>query len=173
MGNLLRLSVLGLCLIATPASASFLYPTDGLDPAGREVFDVAESVFAIGQVSAGSIFPVAPAIGLIYIVPNRVWSPGDGLSGDVTPGGALNVAGKADIATGTFIDILIWSAPLIPGEYDIVIDDDLNGIYDGGVFDFVYGSGAAAGLVVTPLPSSIVLFAFAMVGLKGVGRRRR
>jgi len=176
MRYLLRLSVLCLCLIATPSSASILLPTDGVEPSGREFFEPDEAIFATGQVSPGSVsvIPpmVIPATGMIYIVPNNVWSGGEWLSGDVTPGGALNLTGRAEVLSGAFVDIEIWSAPLTPGEYDIVLDDDMNGIYDGGVFDYVHGPGPAPGLVVTPLPSSIVLFALAMVGLKSCGRRR-
>jgi len=165
-------------MVAGPAwSATFLIPSDGLDPAGREVFEVQESIFITGQISPGSIsiIPpiVVPATADVYVVPNDNWDFAKPIPPDVTPDGPLNLAGIAETLTGVFVDALLWAAPLAPGEYDIVIDDDLNGIFDGGVFDFVWGSGPAPGIVVAaiPLPAANLLLASALGLLLGAARR--
>ncbi|MDZ7753448.1 MAG: hypothetical protein U5S82_17840 [Gammaproteobacteria bacterium] len=179
MRALTSIVLFGSLLIATPAwSATFLLPTDGLDPAGQEIFQIEESIFITGQISPGSIsvIPpiVIPATANVYVVPNDNWDFAKPIPADVTPGGALNLAGLAETLTGVFIDVELWPAPLTPGEYDIVIDDDLNGIFDGGVFDFVWGSGPAPGIVVVapvPLPPALVMLAPALGLLLGARRR--
>jgi len=156
---------------AAPAlGAVLLIPTNCISPAGQNLFNIGESICATGTVSpAMPGIPFIPASGTIYIVPNQDWEPfGGPLEGDVTPGGEISFnAGPS----GAFVDLLIWAAPLIPGEYDIVVDDDGNGIFTPGL-EYAEGQGPAPGLVIVdpnappiPVPTAWVLLVSALVPL--------
>jgi len=52
----------------------------------------------------------------------------------------------------------VWSAPLIPGKYDVVIDVNQNDVYDAG--DILDGGGAGAGFQVQgPVPKRVLVSA--------------
>ena len=65
-----------------------------------------------------------------YVTENQVW-PGGTLA-DVTLGGANSVVGAG--GGGAFFDEVVWLPDLTPGEYDIVMDVNENGIFGTGHF---------------------------------------
>ncbi|MBC7237417.1 MAG: DNRLRE domain-containing protein [Chloroflexi bacterium] len=68
-----------------------------------------------------------------YVVAHReIWADGDSLV-DVTEGPEYDTPQYGCTNQGR---VLIWPAPLTPGVYDVVIDVNRNGVYDGGI-DFV------------------------------------
>ncbi len=101
------------------------------------------------------LFPSAD----VYVTENRSWNGGEDLSGlDVT--GILGISspnrvGGAPFGAGAFFDEIIWLPVLAPGEYDIVMDEDGDGIYNEPnsiLKDRVLGFGGSFAFRVVPAP---------------------
>ena len=152
----------------------------------KSVFDADEIVFATGDVDRPmNPFDIFPS-GHVYVVPNRVWSIGDLLT-DVTSDGFDVVVGFA--GAGAFFDEPIWlpqpasgqlelanGSLFVGGLYDLVLDENGNGIFDIG--DAVDGAGddfsfRVIGPTVIPLPPAVWLFGTALIGLVGFSKRRK
>lgn len=93
------------------------------------------------------------------------------VSGDANLAGTLNVTvlNGFDPAIGSTFDFLVAGSRL--GTFDQLLFSGLT----GKSFDITYGSNFASLTVVAsavPLPPSVYLFGFALVGLVGVARRR-
>jgi hypothetical protein len=137
-------------------------------PAGtpKDTYSANEDVYA-----AGSGFAAGTNVD-IYVVPDQDWNDGDPIPADVT-GSADTVSVNGDIGP-----VLVWHAPLVIGEYDIVIDANQNGVYNTSTDGLDSGS---PGFVVVadapvPVPALAPIGIIALIGLlcvAGVGRIRR
>jgi hypothetical protein len=83
----------------------------------------------------------------IYIVANDSWRDGASLV-DVSHDGYNEVTIHATTNPQYHGPYLIWSAPLTIGNYDIVVDENLNGIRDPG--ESVDDSDVVPGVFVIP-----------------------
>jgi hypothetical protein len=116
------------------ASPNQIWPSDS-GGMWENVFGEDEIVYVTGDLDPTAedfIFPAAR----IYVTENRVWSGGEGLT-DVTAGGYNVITGT--LLGGGFIGEIVWLPPLTRGRYDLVIDENQNGVYDG--IDYVLGAG--------------------------------
>ena len=84
----------------------------------------------------------------IYIVRDHYWYDGNPIPSDVT--GSVETVPAVNGAVGP---VLVWHAPLVIGEYDIVIDANQNGIYDVSTDGLDSG---LSGFVVIGMPSAPV-----------------
>ena len=76
------------------------------------------------EVSASGFLPNSDVN--VYVVNDGAWSDGDPIPTDVGDGmDTIPTDGSGNIGL-----VVIWSAPLDVGEYDIVFDSDQNGYYD-------------------------------------------
>jgi len=134
------------------------------DSAGveKDYFTIGEDVYCIIKTTGVGSMDVD-----IYIVFNDEWHGGTPMTdrGD----GAETVTLTGDGDHGPF---LIWSGPLVPGEYDIVVDEDQDGIRDPG--EKVDYSEVGPGFFVVPEVSTILLTlasfsAFALIAIKQRG----
>ena len=82
----------------------------------RDIFTLGEDVYA-----KGSGYPTNIEV-TIYVIPDG-YNP--------IPGNAKAVTNKTTEADGTLAVILIWSHPLDLGSYDIWVDVNQNGVFDG------------------------------------------
>ncbi len=123
---------------------------------------------------AGSGF-TAGANADIYVVQDQDWNDGDLIPADVT--GAVETVSVND---GKIAPVLVWHAPLTPGEYDIVIDANQNGVYDAatdgldsGSPGFVVVADAPPVSVPTLTPSGIIALIglLCVIGTFMIGRR--
>ena len=95
----------------------------------------------------GATCNIVNRCGDIYVVLNQEW-------GASHPTALHDINGSPNYVEGTgtgyaFYDVEILLAEIPPGEYDIVMDGNGNGVYDpSSGDDFVLGDGAAAGLVI-------------------------
>jgi len=86
------------------------------DGTGKDTFLPGEEVYV-----KGSVLPASTDV-TIYII----------LDGeDALPGNAVASATCTTEADGSLLTTLVWSPPLTVGEYDIWVDANQNGIYDG------------------------------------------
>jgi subtilase family serine protease len=92
----------------------------------------------------------------IYVVHDRDWNNGDQIPSDVT--GAVETA---SVANGDVGPVLVWHAPLMIGEYDIVIDANQDGFYNAATDGLDSGS---PGFVVIDMPS-VPVPALAPIGI--------
>ncbi len=141
-------------------------------PAGtpKDTYSANEDVYA-----AGSGFATGTSVD-IYVVQDRNWGNGDQIPDDVT--GAVETV---SVVNGGVGPVLVWHAPLTPGEYDIVIDANQNGFYDASTDGLDSGSPGfvvVAGSPPTPpvpvpaiAPSGIVVL-IGLLCVAGVGRIR-
>ncbi len=123
------------CAAAAPSHANQIWTTDGFFGL-QDVFGTDETVYVTGELDVTAedfIFPTAR----VYVTRNQVWSGGMGLS-DVTLGGYNVIQGTG--FAGAFYDEPVWLPVLAKGVYDLVIDEDQNGVYNG--IDYVDGEGA-------------------------------
>ena len=103
---------------------------------GQSVFETTESVCVSGDVDYMSPLHVFFPSAYVFIVQNREWQNGDPLVdhyGDPTV--ITSVAGA-----GAFYSEVVQLPRLGPGEYDLVLDEDADGVYDAG-YDVVVGGG--------------------------------
>ena len=111
--------------------------------------------------AAGSGFAAGTNVD-IYVVLDRDWTNGDQIPSDVT--GAVETV---SVANGDVGPVLVWHAPLVIGEYDIVIDANQNGVYDVSTDGLDSGS---PGFVVidmssVPVPALAPIGIIALIGL--------
>ncbi len=65
----------------------------------------------------------------LYVVNDVTWSDGMSIPARV-PDTATTVSSDEH---GNIIPTLVWSSPLTPGKYDIIVDVNDNGLYDEGI----------------------------------------
>jgi PKD repeat protein len=82
--------------------------------------------------TTGSSFPHDTNVD-IYIVSDYTWGDGMSIPTDVSSDGYNTVMTDSD---GNLGPVVIWPAPVDPGEYDIVFDANQNGVYDA-LIDYV------------------------------------
>lgn len=121
---------------APPASANSIFATDCGANDFVEEFHRNQSVCVTGDVDTFRPYQILPSAD-VYVVRNDSWTGGEPLV-DVSAGGANRVVGSG--LGGTFFDEPVWLAPLTPGDYDLVIDEDLDKKYTAGL-DYVLGAG--------------------------------
>jgi hypothetical protein len=130
---------------------------------------VDEDVYA-----AGSGFTTGTNVD-IHVVSDQDWNDGDQIPADVT--GSVETV---SVVNGDVGPVLVWHAPLVIGEYDIVIDANRNRVYDastGGLdsgspgFVVVAGAPPVPVPVLTP-PGIIGLIGLlCVIGMSRIGRR--
>jgi len=95
-------------------------------------FDVADTICADGDLDT---FQSLQFFGDAYIIPNQVWSGGETLT-DIRSENRIT----SGIGGGGFLGVPIGLPGGTPrGEYDLILDDGANGIYDFG--DSIIGAG--------------------------------
>ena len=107
----------------------------------------------------------------IYVVRDRDWNDGDPIPQDVTAS-----VETVSVNGGAIAPVLVWHAPLVIGEYDIVIDANRNGVYDAHADGLDSGS---PGFVVIDMPSvpvpavapSGIIGLLCIIGTFMIGRR--
>jgi hypothetical protein len=108
-----------------PPTAASTTPTG----APKDTYRTNEDVYA-----AGSGFTPGTSVD-IHAVQDQDWNDGDQIPQDVT--GAVETV---SVVNGDVGPVLIWHAPLTPGEYDIVIDANRNGVYNAATDGLDSGS---------------------------------
>jgi len=143
------------------------------DSAGtkKDTFDIPEDVYVIGNgYSASATYD-------IYVVEDVVtWTDGMAIPSRVS-GTATTVSSDG---SGNIPATLVWSGPLVPGKYDIVVDVNGNGIYDA-VIDALDDSDVqvTAGFHVIPevlgtiVASTAMIIAFAAYFIVPKWRKRK
>jgi hypothetical protein len=104
-----------------PCAADAYVRSSNLIGTEKNVFAQGENVYCY----AGDLPANDPAVD-IYVVPNREWFVNDPIGSDVGDGVetvSTNGSGIIDVT-------LIWIAPLIAGDYDIIVDVDQDGVLD-------------------------------------------
>ena len=81
------------------------------------------------------------------MVPDQDWNNGYPIPSDVT--GAVETV---SVANGDVGPVLVWHAPLVIGEYDIVIDANQNGVYDVSTDGLDSGSPGFVVIDMSPVP---------------------
>jgi len=120
------LCCLAVPIIALPAGASQVWASDD---SGMPVdfFAANEVVYASGDLTRTSEDPAFPYRARVYVTANRdTWVYGQGLN-DVS--GSFNIA-IGNMYGSSFIGLPLWLPMLVPGYYDIVLDENQNGVYD-------------------------------------------
>lgn len=110
--------------------------------AAKDKFSIVENVYATGS----GFFPSSNVD--IYVVEDREWSNGDPIPADV--GDGMDTIPTDD--TGNLGPVVIWSATLEVGGYDLVFDANQDGFYDV-IIDLVDDQNEP-GFVVVPLPTA-------------------
>lgn len=101
-----------------------------------------ESLFLFGAPAIGG--DLSAVGGLIHIVPHKaVWADGD----ELVSRGPVSVSPPA-VDPASLTRVLAWPQPMLPGQYDVIIDVDRNGRYSKGVDIIDNISAGDAGLVV-------------------------
>ena len=150
------------CSCAPPTAAS-----SSITGAHIDRFRVDADVYA-----TGSGFTPGTNVN-IHVVPDQDWNDGDQIPQDIT-----GTVETVSVNGGNIAPVLVWPAPLVVGEYDIVIDANRNGVYDAHVDGLDSGS---PGFVVidmpsVPVPALAPIGIIALIGLlcvAGMGRIRR
>ena len=133
--------------------------------------------------AAGSGFATGTNVD-IYVVLDQDWNNGDPIPADVT--GSVETV---SVVGGDVGPVLVWHAPLVVGEYDIVIDANQNGVYDTSTDGLDSGSPgfvvidrsccpsvpvgpdtAAAVPTISPIGAIILV---GLLGIMAMGRIRR
>jgi len=118
-----------------------LVPPQGDSAEGNQaiqnVFFTNEDVWAIG--SGFTPYDIID----IYVFEDRDWTDGDPIPG--LPGDFVRSVQDFQCDENGDVHVLVWSQPLIVGDYDIVYDANQNGTYEWGI-DAV--DGASPGFVV-------------------------
>ncbi|MBN1422315.1 MAG: hypothetical protein JXP34_26305 [Planctomycetes bacterium] len=122
------IGLLGLLVIIAiaPSRAGQIWPSDdgGLPV---DVYTANDAVYVSGELDMTPedfIFPSAR----VYVTADRAWTLGDAAV-DVTAGGHNVVTGT--MLGGGFLGEIVWLPMLTPGTYDILLDENQNGVYDG------------------------------------------
>ncbi|MEA1906351.1 MAG: hypothetical protein U9N12_05285, partial [Euryarchaeota archaeon] len=71
----------------------------------------------------------------IHIVHDQDWNDGDPIPADV-----IGTVETVSVNDGDIAPVLVWHDPLTPGEYDIVIDANRNGVYNAATDGLGSGS---------------------------------
>ncbi|MFB3890190.1 MAG: beta strand repeat-containing protein [Candidatus Bathyarchaeia archaeon] len=101
---------------AQTALSALAWPTDSSGNLKSE-FETSDEVYLKGMG-----FPESTQVG-IYVLP-------DGQT--ALPSNAVASATTTTTAAGNISTIVVWNHPLTPGEYDIWVDENMNGEFDGG-----------------------------------------
>lgn len=150
---------------ALPPSAASSYATG----APINTYRVNEDVYATG---AGFTTGTKADI---HVVPNQDWNDGDPIPPDVT--GSVETV---PVVNGEIALVLIWHAPLVLGEYDIVIDADQNGLYNASVdgldsgspgFVVIDGASPVPVPVLTPHGIIVLIGLLCIIGMSRIRRR--
>jgi|GEM_PF-3621248 len=154
----LTILLLGLALVG-PVSALTIDSVKPCDKKGnyKEIFLTNEIVYVEIKTSGSGSKTVH-----IYVVENKNWRKGDKLE-DVSGGYEEFMSN----APGSYI-VTVWKGNLKVGEYDIIVDEDLDGEYDPGEKGHILG--VVAGFFVIPefpLGSlmAIIIYFGALAGL--------
>lgn len=128
MVNMMWKSIIGLTVLllglalAGPVFALELAQVKSCDEFGnkKEIFLVQDDMYVRIKTSGHGSLTVR-----IYVVENSNWQGGEQLI-DVSDNGYDEYTFTS---SGWYV-IKVWSRPLKVGEYDIIVDEDLDGIYD-------------------------------------------
>ena len=97
----------------------------------------------------------------IIVVMDRDWNDGDSIhSPDV-----VAVSGGTISTSGTVGPVLVWHAPLVIGEYDVMIDANQNGIYNVATDGLDRGSPGFAVITDTPPTLPVAVPALTPIGI--------
>ena len=100
----------------------------------------------------------------IHVVPYQNWNDGDPIPADITGSvETVSVNGNGNVGP-----VLVWQAPLVIGEYDIVIDANRNGVYDASTDGLDGGSPGFVVIRGTPPASVPVLTPIGIIALIGL-----
>ena len=86
----------------------------------------------------------------IHAVPDQDWNDSDPIPADVT--GAVETVSVND---GGIAPVLVWHAPLVPGEYDIAIDANRNRVYDAATDGLDSGSPGFVVVADATIPAGV------------------
>ncbi|MDP6183379.1 MAG: hypothetical protein QF609_06150 [Gammaproteobacteria bacterium] len=158
------------------AKAAFVAASDGFG-GFKNVFEVTDTVFAFGDMNKiadpGPFGTLLNPTARVYVMTNQAWAGGETLT-DITGDGFNNVSGL--IGSGFFSDVSLWTAPLAPGLYDIILDENKNGRFDP-INDTVMDLGLSGEFLVggagVPLPPAILFLASGLLGLMFKPTRRQ
>jgi hypothetical protein len=135
----------------------------------KNTFLPSDDVYCKIKISKGDV----PIKVTIYIVYNNEWNK----TGPTPPqlidrsGGNETVILTPDSQHATDHFVKIWSGPLTPGEYDIVVDENLNGVRDPG--EAVDLSSVDVGFFVVPeLPLGTLMAIMASMAAIGLTKNR-
>jgi hypothetical protein len=131
---------LGILLLTAPAHACQVDLGDGEMGFHGSIYGTNEAVYVTGKLDELDAFGTGTAD--VYITENRTWRDGDAL---VDVMGSKNTI--VSVLGGEFFDRAIALPPLTPGEYDIVVDEAQDGVYNADI-DCVLGEGAEYGFKV-------------------------
>jgi outer membrane protein assembly factor BamB len=98
------------------AFAASVWSTDSAGNS-KSTFDLTDNVYVRGQG-----FTADTSV-TIYLIPDEK---------EASPSNATANASTITSSTGDLPVTLVWSQPLTPGEYDIWVDVNQNGVFDGG-----------------------------------------
>ena len=138
-------------LFAIIGVASAVWSWSSSDVAGdfQDSFCTNEIVYAMGDLGGASESGLAAISARIYVTQNRNWPDGCYPITDIIAQRDFQTMGGA----GTFIEVA-WGPPLIPGDYDIVLDEDQDGVYNSS-YDAVDGATDVGFTVLGPTPTQI------------------
>lgn len=137
-------------------------------PPEKNTFLPTENIYAVIKTTGTGSITVR-----IYIVENEAWKEG-ALMNDVSPDGYNEVTITATQNPQYHGPFLVWEHPLEIGQYDIVVDEDLDGIRDPG--EKVDDSNIAPGVFVVPdLTSTLTGFTafISAYGLYSLRKRKK
>jgi len=132
-----------LFVLPVQANPNQIWPSDD-SGFPLDVFPANEIVYVTGDLDRTSEDPSFPYTARVYVTQNRdEWHHGQGLT-DVS--GSYNVV-IGNMMGSAFMGEIVWLPMLVPGYYDLVLDENKNGIYDcdagTGVCDVVLGDPAS------------------------------
>lgn len=118
----------------------------------QDSFYPSEDLYVVGSGHIPSI--LFPQSYPIYVVEDTTWNDGMAIPTRV-PGTATSVSSNA---VGNIGPTLVWSNPLIPGRFDIVVDANKNNLYDEGIDalddrDVATSAGFSVGIIVDVMAS--------------------
>ncbi|MCB1150245.1 hypothetical protein KDK88_01765 [bacterium] len=135
----------------------------------RDVFDVNEDVYVyVNPVAKMRNLGGDRSVAWVIVPHKAVWADQDTLRPVTTPLGDTVQQGCTNAGRR-----LVWAAPLTPGQYDVVIDVDQDGLYDKGqdFLDGYSGQGNRVGFTVQEEPDTrdwtVLVYADGEGGLSG------
>ena len=141
-------AVLGMSLLVAPVAANQVWAEHGNGDAGQ-TFTANEVVYVSGDLDRTSEDAAFPYSARVYVTRDLDhWNYGQGLLDLTGSTGSYNVVIGSSMGSAFFGEI-VWLPMLTVGRYDIVLDENQNGIYDcdpeTGVCDVVVGDPATSG----------------------------